>query len=76
MNAQNPDSIGALAKGIAVRAGILSLVSVVAGAWVFGVAARAASGAVKIAATLLVLTAGAGVATYEVKRLQQRLHRA
>lgn len=76
MNAQNSDSIDALAKGIAVRAGILTLVSVVVGAWVFGAAAKAASGAVKVAATLFVLTAGAGVATYEVKRLQRRLSRA
>jgi hypothetical protein len=76
MNPHDPDSIGALAKGIAVRAGILSVVSVVAGAWIFGLAAKAASGAVKIAAGVFLLTAGAGLATWEVKRAKRHFGRA
>jgi hypothetical protein len=43
MDIQEPDSIAALAKGIAVRAAILSVAtvaSVVVGAWIFIRAAR------------------------------------
>jgi uncharacterized membrane protein (Fun14 family) len=68
-----PESIRALAKGIAIRAGILSVVSVIVGAWVFGLAAKAASGVVKIGASLFLLTAGAGLATWEVKKAKRHL---
>ncbi|MGN6185056.1 MAG: hypothetical protein ACTHQM_15545 [Thermoanaerobaculia bacterium] len=73
MNAQQNDSIGMLAKGIAIRAGILSVAGVVIGAWAFGLAAKAASGAVKLGAGLVLLTAGAGLATYEVNRAKRYL---
>ena len=63
-----PLSIGDTAKGIAVRAGILSVAGIVAGAWLFGIAAKAASGVVKIMAGLLLLLIGAGFATWEVKK--------
>ncbi len=61
------------AKGIAIRAGFLGVVGLVVGAWVFGLAAKAASGIVKMLVGLLLLTIGAGVATYEVKRAQRHL---
>lgn len=64
-----PMSFRDTAKGIAVRAGILAVAGVVVSAWVFGLAAKAASGVVKILAALFVLTVGAGVATWKVKRL-------
>ena len=71
MNEQ-PETIRDLAKGIAVRAGVLSVAGIVVGAWVFGMAAKAASGVVKVLAALFVLTIGAGFATWEVKKVQRR----
>ena len=67
-----PLSIRDTAKGIAVRAGILSVAGIVAGAWLFGVAAKAASGIVKILAGLVLLLIGAGFATWQVKKVQHR----
>jgi molybdopterin biosynthesis enzyme len=67
-----PMSLRDTAKGIAVRAGILTVAGVVAGAWIFGLAAKAASGVVKILAALFLLTVGAGVATWKVKKVQRR----
>lgn len=73
MNEQSQESISELAKGIAVRAGILSVVGLVVGAWVFSLAAKAASGLVKVLVGTLLLTIGAGVATWEVKKAQRHL---
>jgi cobalamin biosynthesis protein CobD/CbiB len=71
MNEQRPETMSDLAKGIAVRAGVLSLVSVIVGAWVFSLAAKAASGIVKVLTALFVLTVGAGVVTWQVKKVQK-----
>jgi molybdopterin biosynthesis enzyme len=67
-----PMSLRDTAKGIAVRAGILTVAGVVISAWVFGLAAKAASGLVKGLAALFLLTVGAGVAAWEVKKVQRR----
>ncbi len=56
-----------------MRAGILSVVSVVVGAWLFSLAARAASGLVKILAGTVLLAAGAGYVTWQVKKAQRHL---
>jgi len=61
------------ARGIAIRAGFLSVIGLVVGAWVFGLAAKAASGIVKVLVGLLLLTIGTGVATIEIKRAQRHL---
>lgn len=61
------------AKGIALRAGILSVVSLVAGAWLFSLAAKAASGAVKVLTGLVLLGIGGAVATWQVKKVQRHL---
>jgi ascorbate-specific PTS system EIIC-type component UlaA len=61
------------AEGIAIRASLLAVVGLVVGAWVFGLAAKAASGLVKVLVGLLLLTIGAGVATWEVKKVQRHL---
>jgi molybdopterin biosynthesis enzyme len=75
MNETQPLSLRDTAKGIAVRAGVLTVGGVVVGAWVFGLAAKAASGLVRILAGLFVLTAAAGVAGWEVRKAQRRLAR-
>lgn len=64
------------ARGIAIRAGFLGIVGLVVGAWVFGLAAKAASGVIKVLVGLLLLTVGGGIATYETKRAQRHLHGA
>jgi hypothetical protein len=61
------------AKGIAVRAGILSVVSLVLGAWLFSLAAKAASGLVKVLTGVVLLAIGGAVATWEVKKVQRHL---
>lgn len=68
-----PLDIRATAKGIAVRAGILSVASLVLGTWLFSLAAKAASGVVKIVAATLLLGIGGGFAAWEVKKAQRRL---
>jgi hypothetical protein len=65
-------SISDTAKGIAVRAGILSVAGIILGAWFFGIAAKAASGVIKILAGILLLLIGTGFATWEVKKVQRR----
>ncbi len=76
MDTTQPMSIRDTAKGIAIRAGILTAGGLVLGAWAFGVAAKAASGVVKAGVGAILLLAGAGVATYEVKRAQRKLREA
>jgi hypothetical protein len=71
-----PISLRDTAKGIAVRAGILSVVGLIFGAWVFGLAAKTASFLVKVTVGLLLLMIGGTFAAIEVKRVQRRLHGA
>jgi hypothetical protein len=72
-NVQRPESAKELAEGIAMRAGVLVVGGLVVGTWLFTLAAKAASGVVKIATGGLLLAIGAGVATWEVKKVQRRL---
>lgn len=67
------DSVTHTAKGIAVRAGVLAVVTIIAGTWLFSLAARAASGLVKIFAGVLLLAIGGGVAAWEVKKIRNHL---
>jgi protein-S-isoprenylcysteine O-methyltransferase Ste14 len=61
------------AKGIAVRAGILSVVSLVLGAWLFSLAAKVASGAVKVLTGVILLGIGGAVAAWEVRKVQRHI---
>ena len=61
------------AKGIAVRASILGIVGLVAGAWLFGLAAKVASGAVKAAVGIVLLAIGGGFAAWEVRKVTKHL---
>lgn len=67
-----PLSLRETAKGLAVRAGLLSAVALVIGAWVFGLAAKTATAIVKVVVGLLLVTIGAGLATFEVRRQSRR----
>jgi membrane protein DedA with SNARE-associated domain len=66
-----PLSIRETAKGIAVRAGILSVVSIVVGTWLFSLAAKAASGIVRILAGILLLAIGGGYAAWQVRKVKK-----
>lgn len=61
------------AKGVAVRAGVLSVAALVLGTWLFSLAAKAASGLVKIFAGALILAIGGGFAAWEVKKAKRHL---
>ena len=65
-----------MAKGVAIRAGLLGAAGLIVGAWVFGLAAKSAAAIVKVAVGLLLLTVGGGLATYEVKKIQRRFRSA
>ncbi|HUR80040.1 MAG TPA: hypothetical protein VM733_04705 [Thermoanaerobaculia bacterium] len=66
-----PLSIRETAKGIAVRAGILSIVSIIVGTWLFSLAAKAASGIVRIFAGILLLAIGGGYAAWQVRKVKR-----
>jgi ascorbate-specific PTS system EIIC-type component UlaA len=68
-----PLSLRDTAKGVAIRAGFLGVVGLIVGAWVFGLAAKTATAIVKVVVGLLLLTIGAGLATWEVKKVQRRI---
>lgn len=70
-----PLSLRDTAKGVAIRAGFLGVVGLIVGAWIFGLAAKTAATIVKVVVGLLLLTIGAGVVTWEVKKVQRRLQR-
>lgn len=67
-----PMTLKETAKGVGIRAGILALGGLVIGGWLFGLAAKAASGIVKIFVGLILLVIAGGYATYEVKKFERR----
>jgi hypothetical protein len=73
MNDTDTLSLRDTAKGVAVRAGILSAGALIVGAWLFGLAAKAASGLVKFFVGAILLSAAAGVATWQVKKVQRHI---
>ena len=72
MNEPHTLSLRDTARGIAVRAGLLSIVAIVAGTWLFSLAAKAASGAVKIVSAILLLAIGGLFASWQVRKVRQR----
>jgi membrane protein DedA with SNARE-associated domain len=69
---RQPMSLRDTAKGVAVRASVLGVVGLIVGAWLFGLAAKAASGIVKLLVGLLLLTVGGGVAAWKVRQARRR----
>lgn len=72
-NESAPLDLRDTAKGIAVRAGVLSVVALVAGTWLFSLAARAAGGLVKVVTAIVLLAIGGGVAAWEIRKAKERL---
>ena len=64
-------SIRDTAKGIAVRAGVLSVVGIIAATWLFSLAAKAAGGLVKIIAAVVLLAIGGGYVTWKAKKFKR-----
>lgn len=62
------------AEGIAVRAGVLTVVTLIVGTWLFSLAAKAAGGLVKIISGTLLLAIAAAVGTWEVKKFRKRFN--
>ena len=67
----HPLDLRAPAKGIAVRAGILSVATLVLGTWLFSLAAKAASGLVKVFTGAILLALGGGVAAWQVRKVRK-----
>ena len=66
-------SVTDTAKGIAVRAGVLAVVTIIVATWLFSLAAKAASGLVKMFAGLLLLAIGGGFAAWEVRKVRKQM---
>lgn len=66
-------SVSDTAKGIAVRAGVLAVAGLVVGTWLFSLAAKAASGVVKIFTALVLFAIGGGFAAWQVRKVRQHL---
>lgn len=71
MNESRDLSLSETAKGIAVRAGILSVAALIVGTWLFSLAAKAASGIVKVIAGIVLLAIGGGVAAWELRKVRR-----
>lgn len=61
----------ATAKGVAIRAGVLSVGTLVLGTWLFSLAAKAASGLVKIFTGAILLAIGGGFAAWQVRKVKR-----
>lgn len=72
MDITGPTDPKEIAKGVALRAGLMSVVALVLGGWLFGVVARAASGMVRVLVGAILITIGAGYAAWQVKKVQRR----
>jgi hypothetical protein len=72
MNEQ-PSNLNDLARGIGIRAAVLGVGALVVTGSLAALTLKAASSAVKLALGTTLLVAGAGLAAYEVKRLQKHL---
>ena len=72
MNEQ-PMSLRDTARGIGIRAAILGAGGLVIGGWLTAFALKAAGKLVHLTVGLALLLLSAGVATWELKKVQQRL---
>lgn len=68
-----PMSLRDTAKGVAVRAGILSLVTVVGSLWIFSLLLKFAGTAMRALLGILLLLIAGGLVTVELKKVQKRL---
>jgi hypothetical protein len=72
MNEQ-PMSIRDTAKGVAVRAGVLSIGVLVGSVWIFSMLLKFAGATMRALLGVLLLLIAGGLLTFEVKKVQRRL---
>lgn len=72
MNEQ-PISLRDTAKGVAVRAGVLSVALMIASVWIFSLLLKFAGAAMRALLGVLLLLITGGLVTFEVKKVQRRL---
>jgi high-affinity Fe2+/Pb2+ permease len=72
MNEQ-PMSLRDTAKGVAVRAGVLSVGGLVVGAWIYSMLLKLAGDAVRWLTGILLMLIAGGLVTWEVKKAKDKL---
>jgi high-affinity Fe2+/Pb2+ permease len=72
MNEQ-PMTLRDTAKGVAIRAGVLSVGGLVAGAWIYSILLKLAGDAVRWLTGILLMLIAGGLVTWEVKKAKDKL---
>ncbi|HEX3582140.1 MAG TPA: hypothetical protein VH087_10295 [Thermoanaerobaculia bacterium] len=68
-----PMSLRDTAKGVAIRAGILSVVTIFGSVWISSLLLKFAGTAMRAMLGVLMLLIAGGLVTFEVKKVQKRL---
>ena len=68
-----PMSLRDTAKGVALRAGILSAATLLGSVWIFSLLLKFASTTLRALLGVLMLLLAGGLLTFEVKKVQERL---
>jgi high-affinity Fe2+/Pb2+ permease len=72
MNEQ-PMTLRDTAKGVAIRAGVLGVGGLVAGAWIYSILLKLAGDAVRWLTGILLMLIAGGLVTWEVKKAKAKL---
>ncbi len=70
---EHPISLRDTAKGVAIRAGVLSGVVLIGSVWIFSLLLKFAGTAMRAMLGILLLLIAGGLVTFEVKKVQKRL---
>jgi hypothetical protein len=70
---EQPMSLRDTAKGVAIRAGVLSVVVALGSVWIFSLLLKFAGTAMRALLGILMLLIAGGLVTFEVKKVQRRL---
>lgn len=70
---EQPLSLRDTAKGVAIRAGVLSGVVLIGSVWIFSLLLKFAGTAMRAMLGILLLLIAGGLVTFEVKKVQKRL---
>ncbi|HEV8433414.1 MAG TPA: hypothetical protein VGR95_08375 [Thermoanaerobaculia bacterium] len=68
-----PMSLRDTAKGVAIRAGILTVAITLGSVWIFSLLLKFAGTAMRALLGILMLLIAGGLVTFEVKKVQKRL---
>ena len=70
---EQPMSLRDTAKGVAIRAGVLSVAVLLGSVWIFSLLLKFAGAATRALLGVLMLLIAGGLVTFEVKKVQKRL---